>query len=258
MKKIIINGMRVIVDPQRINGKNGENGEAIVVRGVINTSQKVQGEWKDVPHYMSVFFTGGLKSRVEAMKLKKGSTLSVIGNYAVSVYQAEGKEPQLNISVFADSVEYSTGSIGSTGTLSVFCTDMGICTDIHQITSGGYVDAAYNTGYGDNKQTEYIRLLFTGATNALVQKGKRIDVIGKWDVNLVSKDGKTYINQTIYTGTYNKSPFTKRDSSAPAAASAPTAEAPHAAPAPAPSAPDPASSLSLEGFEEIGDNVAFF
>lgn len=249
MKKIIINGMRVISDPQVVNGKSGE---AVVARCVINTSQKVNNEWKDIPRYMSVFFTGAVRSHFDAMKAKKGSTLSVIGNYALSVYQAEGKEPALNISVFADSVEFSTGSIGNTGTMAVFCTDMGICADIHATANGGYVDAAYNSGYGENKQTEYIRLLFTGATNPLVQKGKRIDALGKWDAGLVCKDGKTYINQTIYVGTYNKSPFTPKNS---APATAPTAApVPQAAPAVA----APAPSMSLEGFEEIGTDVAFF
>ncbi len=247
MRKMMINGLRVGSDPQTIQGRS----EGIVLRGVINTSQKMSGEWKEIPHWISVFFTGALKDRITAMKVKKGSTLAVTGNYALSVNETE-KGPMLNISVFADSVEYSTGSIGTTGTLSVFCTDMGLCADLNQFQSGGgYVDAAYNTGFGENKQTEYLRLVFSAAPNALVQKGKRIDVIGKWDVNLVSKDGKNYINQTIYVGSYNKSPFVPKND-------AQTAPAPVPAVAAAPVQSAAGGGIDLADFEEIGDDTLPF
>lgn len=257
MKKMMINGLKVTSEPWV---KASEKGEFLCIPGMCKTSVKVSTGYTEIENEFKICCAGDVKARAERMKIKTGSSLSIVGNYTVSVVQKEGKSAPV-IFVFADDIEYSTGAIGTTGTLSVWGTDMGICTDVHTIPSGGYVDAAYNTGYGENRKTDYIRLLFSGTPNALVQKGKRIDVTGRWTVNITEKDdGKVYINQTICTGAnnYNKAPFTKRDSSSAPSASAPAAEASPAVPSEAPAAAPTPSSLSLEGFEEIGDNVAFF
>ena len=255
MNVIQINGAAIV--DTKVSG----DGNTLIVRCVKNTAEKKDGQWGTKPNYFTMLFRDAQRERFEKMKAKPGSSIWVIGSYTTSTYTGSADESgvpktYLNITVNPYDFGYSSGSFGSTGLFDVTHTNIGIIADPTTVSGDfHYVDGLYDIGYGDNQRTEKVRLCFNGALPSCIGKGKRVDIIGRVDIALnQGKDGKTYVNKTVYVKECNKTPFTPKKEN-PADGAQPPVEAVQT-----PVQPNAAqSSLDFTDFEDVSvDSGVFF
>lgn len=251
MNKITISGLIVVAAAEET-----KNGGYYYLRCKKNIPEHTKDGWVTTSLWPTLFISAAQKEQLDKMKVKPGSSLNVGGNYSLSTYTASDNKTYINFTVIPDYIEYSTG-ISDSGLFDVTHTNGGIVSDVTKVSDNfSYCDVLFDEGYGDNKKTERIRACFSGTIPNCVAKGKRIDFIGRLAVALnQGKDGKTYLNRTVYVKECSKTPFFPKkteDGTSPAPATNVASVAPQT-----PQASE--SQFDLSDFEEVNDDsTAFF
>lgn len=253
MNVITVTGLIVVAEAE--STKNG----GYFVRCKKNLPEKNKdGSWTTNALWPTLFLTQEQKAQYDKMKVKPGSGLNVVGHYSLGTYVASDGNTYINFSIIPDRFEYSTG-ISDSGLFSVTHTNGGIVSEITQVNDNfAYCDVLFDEGYGENKKTERVRACFSGTVPSCVTKGKRIDFSGRLAVALnQGKDGKTYLNRTVYVKDCAKTPFfpKKAEDNNPAP-EANNTTAPTTAPTAQTAAPQ--EQFDLSDFDEVDNNSSFF
>jgi hypothetical protein len=250
MNKITVTGLIVVASPEAT--KNG----GYFLRCKKNISEKKGGEWSTVAMWPTLFLNDSQYETVTKMGVKPGSTIAVGGNYTVAPYTATDGKSYINFTIVPDYIEYSTGNSDS-GLFSVTHTNCGIVSELTKVNENfSYADVLFDEGWGDNKKTQRMRVCISGNVPACVEKGKRVDVIGRLSLSLnQGKDGKVYLNRSCYAKEVVKTPFFPKKPEENAGGNTASAAIPTAAP----QGPTNAQAqFDLSEFEEVESNAQFF